>query len=142
MFLKLDFFFFITFSSQFIVLVLHPGDIELALTILSIPFSAMAIMMALYALKRENKNWMIFFMCYIVLGIAYFSFKLIRMYDATQRHKYLHSIKFLTFSASVCLTLMLMTFASALRCIRYFQKGLLERMKQQKTENKTRSLTL
>lgn len=142
MLLKLDFFFFLTFSSQFVMLVLHPGDIELALTLASIPFSVVAIIMALYALRQENKTWMVLFMGYNILGIAYFLFKLIRMYDPTQKHKYLHSVKFLTFSGVVCLVLMMVTFVSAFRCIRWFQQGLRLRIKQQRTENKIRSMTL
>jgi D-alanyl-lipoteichoic acid acyltransferase DltB (MBOAT superfamily) len=142
MLLKLDLFFFVIFSSQFIVLVLHPRDIELVLTVCSIPFSILAMMMALYALRREHKTWMLSFMGYTVAGIAYFLFKLIRMYVPSQRHKYLHSVKFLTFTGSVCLFLMMLTFVSAVRCIRYFKKGLRERIAQQETQNRARSMTL
>lgn len=142
MLIKMDFFFFITYSSQFVVLVLHPGDIELALTILAIPISILIIFISIYALRHEKESWMVAFMLCLVFSMAYFIFKLARFYDASQRHKYLHSIKFLTFSAAMCLILIVMTILSSIRCVGYFGKGLPERMAQQKVQNQSRSLTL
>jgi hypothetical protein len=142
MLLKMDFFFFLTFASQFIFLVLRPDDRELTWTIILIPMSVFSILLASFATRKESRFLMSLFSLFSLTGIIYFGFKLFRFYDPTQRHKYVNYVKFLTFSGSVCLFLTIATFVFSLRCMRNFNKGLVDRMKVQKLESQNRSLTL
>lgn len=97
MILKLDFFFFFSFSIQFLVLVLNPNDPEFGLTIFAIFATVAVIALAVYGVRRENVAVMSSFIFACLLTIAYFLFKIIRMYEPSQEIKYKFSRRFLTF---------------------------------------------
>ncbi|KAJ3196914.1 hypothetical protein HK101_007279 [Irineochytrium annulatum] len=95
MLLKLDVFFVFGFGIQFLVLIIAPTDPEFALTIAAIPVMMTILALAVYAVRKEDKWIMCLFMFGLLLGIAYFAFKLFRIYTQTQKYHY--TKKYLTF---------------------------------------------
>ncbi|KAI8096085.1 hypothetical protein BDF21DRAFT_354132 [Thamnidium elegans] len=122
--LKIDFFFFLGYSIQYLVLVLRPNDSEFALTIVALPLTCLFLLLAVYAIRRESKWLMALFFTGMLAGIAYFVFKIYRIYDPTQAEKYKFVREFLTFFASVSLVLVVLTIINALILFLNFGKGL------------------
>ncbi|KAJ3328465.1 60S ribosomal protein L31 [Blyttiomyces sp. JEL0837] len=80
MMLKLDIFFVFGFGIQFLVLIIKPDDPEFAITIAAIPILMIVLAFAVYGVRQEDKWIMGLFMTGLVLGLGYFSFKLLRIY--------------------------------------------------------------
>ncbi|KAH7320000.1 hypothetical protein B0I35DRAFT_352849, partial [Stachybotrys elegans] len=122
--LKFDFFFFLGYIVQFVVIVARQDDPEFALTCASIPVTIAILLAAAYFTKRENKAGMI---CVIVLylgGLSYFIFKLTRMYQSGYRNSYEAVRRSLTAFAVITILLILLTIANAIICMRNFGAGL------------------
>ncbi|KAI8989250.1 hypothetical protein BDB01DRAFT_718739, partial [Pilobolus umbonatus] len=95
--LKLDLFFFLGFSIQFLALVLKRGDAEFALTIVALPFTVVILVLAVYAVHHESKYLFLSFFIGLGAGVSYFIFKICRMYDANEAYKYEYVRYVLTF---------------------------------------------
>jgi hypothetical protein len=122
--LKFDFFFFLGFIVQFVVVVADKNDPEFALTIVTIPITILILLLAAFFTRRENKIGMV---CIIILyfgGLSYFIFKLVRIYQPGHKQNYEAVRRSLTAFAVITILLILLTITNAIVCIRNFGKGL------------------
>ncbi|KAK3701642.1 hypothetical protein LTR37_015393 [Vermiconidia calcicola] len=124
--LKFDFFFFLGFTVQFLVIVAAGGETyEFALTIAALPITIALLFLAAYLVRRESYLGQAFIIVLYFAGMAYFIFKLIRMYDGSALSvEYVPARRPLTTFAVLTLLLLVGTIATAGVCMRNFGKGL------------------
>ncbi|KAJ3184699.1 hypothetical protein HDU87_004103 [Geranomyces variabilis] len=121
-FLKLDLFFALGFGVQFLVLVIQPSDPEFGITIAALPVMLAVFALAAYALKREDVWMMRAFCVGLLAAMAYFMFKLVRIYQ--QAAKYADTKHYLTFFACLSLAVVFCTLINAIMCYHNFGQGL------------------
>lgn len=76
-----SFFFFMSFSIQFLFLILNKKDPEYVLTWVMLPLSFLWLALGLLAAKREWRAAMAVFLVGLLAGMAYFIFKLVRVWQ-------------------------------------------------------------
>jgi len=121
--LKFDFFFFLGFTVQFVVIV-KTHKSEFGLTLAAIPLTIALLILAAYWVRNENLVGMIIVIILYFGAMAYFIFKLVRMYEPGHRDAYLAARKELTTFAVLTLILIIMTIINACMCANNFKRGL------------------
>ncbi|KAJ1979012.1 hypothetical protein H4R35_001677 [Dimargaris xerosporica] len=132
--IKLDIYFFLGFAAQFIILVLLSSKVELWLTVAAVPVTLLVLVLAIFAVRYENKPVMILFMIGLLACMAYFIYRIVRIYDVSQADRYKNTEKFLTFFTVVSLLTTAVTFFQSIICYRNFDKGLKPHLAGQRDE--------
>ena len=120
--MKFDFFFFLGFIIQLVVIVTKTNDPEFALTIVTIPITIVILLSAAYFTRIENKAGMIIVIILYHGAFVYFLFKLVRIW--TWEEYYQAVQKSLTAFAVITILLIILTIANAIICMRNFGEGL------------------
>jgi len=124
--LKFDFFLFLGFEVQFLVIVVHTSDVEFYLTVATVPITIILLFLAAWSCRRENLWGMIFVIIVYFGALAYFIFKIVRMYgsDPQRRADYAPAKRTLTVFAVITIILLLVTIVVCCWCAHNFDKGL------------------
>ncbi|KAH0606658.1 uncharacterized protein H6S33_003492 [Morchella sextelata] len=134
--LKFDFFFFVGFTVQFIVIVASTTsyvtkqikgtnkDYEFYVTIVVLPLTIAFLILAAWCTRREKKLAMGGVVVIFFAALAYFIFKLVRMYQSPYDDSYKPARRSLTTFAVITIILIILTIANAIACMINFDKGL------------------
>jgi len=127
--LKFDYFFFIAFCLQLVLLVLDQSHLERWMTVAAVPTAFILLILGYLAVKREQRFLLYFFLLGCVAGAAYFVFKLFRIYER-RATDYALVFKSLTLFAGLCLAALLATFTIAIVCLHHFGSDLKVKLKE------------
>ncbi|KAL8964214.1 MAG: hypothetical protein Q9183_004612, partial [Haloplaca sp. 2 TL-2023] len=133
--LKFDFFFFLGFTIQFVVVVVNTQNSEFYLTIAAIPVTIIILLLAGFFTRKENAPGMLAVIVLYFAGLAYFLFKLVRMYQPLRRSDYDPVRRPLTTFAVITVILIILTIVNACMCMANFGRGLKPHIAGRKLES-------
>ena len=105
---------------------------EFALTIAALPVTVILLFLAAFIVRRENYAGHAFIIVLYFAGMAYFIFKLVRMYDSDKAQFYKPARHSLTTFSVLAILLLLATIATAVETMRNFNKGLRPHIQRRK----------
>ncbi|KAI9889764.1 MAG: hypothetical protein M1814_004966 [Vezdaea aestivalis] len=143
--LKFDFFFFLGFTVQFLVIVVfNVEDRETQLTIAAIPITIIILLTAAWATRTENKIATIATILLYFAALAYFIFKLVRIFQPLEDAKfdYKPGRRPLATFAVIALVLIVFTIANACVCFANFNKGLKKHINKPKHDEEESKLDM
>ncbi|KAL9049183.1 MAG: hypothetical protein Q9162_007355 [Coniocarpon cinnabarinum] len=125
--LKFDFFFFLAFTVQFLVIIPRDSaseNVEFGLTVAAIPVTIVLLFLAGFWTRRESIWGMLLIIVVYFGALAYFCFKLFRMYYSNKAKEYYPARHSLTTFAVLTIALLIVTIAYATMVTLNFNKGL------------------
>lgn len=109
---------------QFLVIVNGIKDFELGLHIAAIPVTIAILLCAAFFTQRENRIGVCFVILIYFGGLAYFFFKLVRIYQPSHSGDYDAVRRSLTAFAVLTILLIILTIINAFICMSNFGAGL------------------
>ncbi|SNX81674.1 uncharacterized protein MEPE_00379 [Melanopsichium pennsylvanicum] len=121
--LKFDFFIFIAYCIQLVLVVKQIGSAERWITIISAPFSLLILTFAWYSVRKELKYGMLAFLVGLTGAMVYFVYKLFRIWQLKDT-LYKEVYKSLTVFSTLSMLLLLITAVMTVQCVINFGRGL------------------
>jgi NADH:ubiquinone oxidoreductase subunit 6 (subunit J) len=121
------------------VAVENTSHVELGLTAAALVITFVLLFLAAFWVRRESVLGMVIIIIVYFIALAYFLFKLVRMYAADQARlaDYKPARKSLTSFAVLTILLLLVTIVVACICTHNFNKGLKPHVTSRKVESKS-----
>ncbi|KAF7722946.1 hypothetical protein EC973_002578 [Apophysomyces ossiformis] len=126
-FLKLDFFFIFSFGAQLIPSQKLHYDETVVEAILVFVLGALGLSLALVSVHRENKYAMLFFILCGILAAIYVIYRLVQICvprASMAQDPYRFTRKFLIFTVVIALVLIVLTTATAIKCLLNWYRGI------------------
>jgi len=126
--LKFDFFLFVGFAVQFLVIVQGTATYETVLTSIALPIVIILLLLAGFSAQRENVIGTAVSLFFYAVAMAYFIFKLVRIYDSggDRALQYRPAKRTLTTFAVMTIILLTVTIAVCIWTWTNYGRGLIE----------------